>query len=189
MVTPRAVRTLVSASGTSLSLAIPTGAKYGDTLLAAVHVAGGTGITITPPSDWELVLRTDDTTTASIAVYRHRYTSASVSPFVWTITSAAALVILSAYGGADQVVAVDVSGGQANASSSSATAPSVTTTKTDGELVGFWGASASARTSTPPSGWVERADVQGARGHLAADRLPSVPPRARRRSRMPTNFA
>jgi hypothetical protein len=161
MIAYRAKTTLVSASGTSLSLAIPT-AEYGDALLMAILVAGGTGITITPPADWELVLRTDSTTVISVAVYRHRYLSGSTTPVVFTITSAAALAALTAWGGVDQISAVDVSGGQANASSANCVAPSVTTTKTDAQLVGLFAAATTARTATPPSGWTERLDIQGA---------------------------
>lgn len=162
MIAYRAKTTLVSATGTSLSLAIPTGAEYGDTILAGLLVAGGTGITITPPTDWELVLRTDSTTVISVAVYRHRYLTASVTPVVFTITSAAALACLVVAGGADQVSVIDVSGGQANASSANCVAPSVVTTKTDAQLFGFFAAATGTPTATPPSGWVERLDIQGA---------------------------
>ena len=162
MIAYRARTTLVSASGTSDSLSIPSTAQYGDTILAGILVAGGTGITITPPTDWELVLRTDSTTVISLAVYRHRYLSASVTPVVFTITSAAALATLIVAGGADQITVIDVSGGQANASSANCVAPAVVTTKTDAQIFGFFGAATGAVTATPPSGWTERADFAGA---------------------------
>jgi hypothetical protein len=149
-------------SGTTLTLTAPEDVEIGDLLLAAVQVAGGTGITITPPSGWDLVLRTDQTTTQSLAVYRHRYTAESEASWGWTLTSAAAVGVLVALGGVDHVSPVDVSGGQANASSTSAVAPSVTTTRTNAQLVALFAAATGAVAATPPSGMTERVDTAGA---------------------------
>jgi hypothetical protein len=59
----------------------------------------------------------------------------------------------------DPLSPIDTSGGQANASSSSVTAPSITTTVADTVLVGFF-ATADDRTFTAPSGMTERYDVK-----------------------------
>lgn len=162
MIAYRAVSSVTQTSATSLTLTVPSTAEMGDLLLAVLHVDGGSGITITPPAGWELVLRTDDSTTETTAVYRCRKVSGLAETHVFTFTSAACVAHMLAYGGVDQVTAVDVSGGQANASSASCTAPSITPTKTNAQLVWIGGAATGARTATPPSGFTERADSQGA---------------------------
>jgi hypothetical protein len=61
------------------------------------------------------------------------------------------------------VTPVDVSGGQANASSTSVTAPSITTLNPDEQLVGFFGTGA-ATSFTAPAGMAERGDVASSAG-------------------------
>jgi hypothetical protein len=158
----RAVTTLAQAAATTVTLTVPTGVVAGDLLLAVLHVGGGTGTTITPPTGWELVLRTNDGTSEATAVYRRRYLADTPASHSWTITAAACVAALLAYGGADQVTPIDAAAGQANASSTSATAPSVTTTKSSALLVGIWGAATGAPTATLPAGFTERFDLAGA---------------------------
>jgi hypothetical protein len=163
MVTYRPTYTSIAqSSGTTLTLTKPADVEAGDWLLAGLQVAGGTGVTITPHSDWELVRRQDDSTDESLAVYRHRVTASSPASWAFTLTSAAVVAVVIAYGGADQFESVDVSASQANASATSCVAPAATSTKTDALIVGFFGAATGARTATPPTGMTERADVQGA---------------------------
>ena len=152
----------VSAGAATVAVTLPPQAEEGDTLLVALLVAGGTGVTLTAPANWDLVLSTTDGATGRLSIYSSRKTSSNGSNPTFTLSGSQAHVWAAvAYGGVDGVTAVDVSGGQANASSTSCTAPSITTTKTNAHLVFVGGSEASARTFTPPSGFTERVDVAG----------------------------
>jgi hypothetical protein len=100
------------------------------------------------------VLSTVDSTTSRTVVFSH-VASGEPADYTFTFSKAqAAAVAVSAYSG---VSAVGASAGQANASSTSITAPSVSATSGD-VLVGFF-ATARATTVTPPSGMSERAEA------------------------------
>jgi hypothetical protein len=167
----RNVTSAAQASGTVVTLALPGGVKEGDLLLAVLLAGGGSSLTVTPPAGWTVALRTNDGTTAAQLLLWLRYTGGGASSVAFALSSSvAAIGHLLAYGGVDQVVPVDVSGGQANASSTSCTAPSVTTTKSSALLVGAFGGESGAPSATPPSGMTERADSQaGAFGLSVAD--------------------
>jgi hypothetical protein len=159
----RAVATSDYGLVTSFVFTLPDGVEEGDLLLGAIQFTGGSTITITPPSGWTSVLRTNDGTTAGQEVFRAIYAQSLGTSITFGLSGAgsAAIGILAAYGGVDHASPVDVSGGQANASSSSATAPSVATAKSNAHLVAFWGAATGARSATPPQAMTERADRQG----------------------------
>ncbi len=158
-----------SSGATTVTLTRPDGAQYGDLMLAALAFAGGSNVTITPPSGWELVLRTNDTTVGGVAVYQKRYVATdTATSYAFTLsTSSAHASALLVYGGADQVRAVDISGGQANASSANCVAPSVTTTVSNALLVKLASAAAGTVTATPPAGFTERVDTTGGAVSLA----------------------
>jgi hypothetical protein len=146
-----------------VAVTLPSGLKPGDLLLCALHVAGGSGVTITPPPEWTSVLATNDGATARLEVFRARYLDGFSATHTFTFSASGACVAQTiVYGGVEQAAPVDAAAGQANASSTSSTAPSVTTTKGSALLVAFWAPSAGARTATPPVGMTERADTQGA---------------------------
>lgn len=176
MIAFRAISSLAQAAALSVTIDQPSGVEPGDLLLCGVHVAGGSGVTITPPAGWTSLLGTNDGVTARLELFRARYVDGAATRHTFTFSGSQACVVqMAAYGGVEQAAPIDVSGGQANASSTSATAPSVTTTKANAALVAFWGASASARTATPPAGMTERADTQGTALALAfADVLQTV---------------
>jgi hypothetical protein len=151
-----------SSGATSVSVTLPTEAVDGDLLLIAILVAGGTGVTITAPTGVDLVLSTTDTTTGRQSVYEVVKTDALSDPLTFTLSTSAAHVWgCLAYGGVDLVTPVDVSAGQANASSTNCTTTGATTTKTNAHLLHVGGSEASARTFTPPSGFTERIDTAG----------------------------
>jgi len=138
----------------SLMIAKPTGAAAGDVLLAAVAVRGAP--TVSPPAGWTLVQ--DQTTAASASrqvLYWHVAGSSEPSSYTFTLGSRQGFVgIISAYRG---VGAIDVSGGQANASSTAITAPSVTAAAGESVEVGFFGTAVFASIA-PPTGMVEQAE-------------------------------
>lgn len=179
MIAFRAVESLAQTAATSVTVTVPSSCQPGDLVLAAILVAGGSGVTITPPSGWQSVTAINDGTAARLEVFRHRFTDETILTPEFTFSGSAACVTqVAAYGGVDHLLPIDISGAQANASSTSAVAPSVTTTKTNAHLVAFWGAATGARTATPPASWTERADTQGAALALSVADLVQTTPAA-----------
>jgi hypothetical protein len=153
-----------SASATSqgsLTNTKPTGTVQNDVMVANIYVVG-TNPTITAPSGWTLVLSTLDGTTARLSTYYKVAGASEPASYQWTFSGASMTEggIITFYG----VITsnpIDVYGGQANAASTSYTAPSVTTTVSNAMLVAAFGAKAGggSNTVTPPAGMTERYDV------------------------------
>jgi hypothetical protein len=135
-----------------------------DVLLAQITVRGGTGTTITAPAGWTLVRRDDSTTTLAQAVFVLVAGASEPADYTWTFSpSQKASGGIIAYSGVNAAAPVNVHGGQANASSTSVTAPSVTTTVANARLVGFFGA-ARDTLFTPPAGMTEQWDIASTGG-------------------------
>ncbi len=144
-------------TATTLSLATPAGAQVGDVEVMAIASRGNA--LVTPPSGWTLVRQTANGTTMTQSVYTHVVGAGEPASQTWTLSKAqSAAGGIIAYGGVRSVSPVDASGGQANASSTAVTAPSITTTVAGTQLVGFFG-TGSASSFTPPAGMIERGDI------------------------------
>jgi hypothetical protein len=91
----------------------PTTAQF-DVMLAQIVVRGGTATAITPPAGWTLVMRTDDGTTMSQAVYRKAAGAAEPNDYTFTLSQAIQSTgILLSYQGVDNANPVDASVGSA----------------------------------------------------------------------------
>ena len=118
-----------SAAGSQVTIPVPAGAVANDVMIAQVTVRGGTGTTLTPPAGWSLIRRDDDTGgQITEGVYVHVVTAtAEPASYTWSFTSGNdAAGGIADYSGVSTSAPVDVSAGQANASSTSVTAPSIT---------------------------------------------------------------
>lgn len=146
-------------AGSSTAVAnIPTGVANTHVILCGVGVSGGSGTSITPPGGWTSILRTNSTTVYGVELFYR--VSPGGEPASYNFTLGASVnwgTFLINYIGVDNLNPINASGGQANASSTSVTAPSITTTAANCMLVGFFGVVA-AVTFTPPSGMTERQD-------------------------------
>lgn len=150
-----------SFGATTLVINRPGSTSAGNLLLAGITVAGGSNVTITPPSGWTLVGRTNNSTSVGVATYRKIATSSEASSYTWSISpSARATGGIVRLTGVNTSTPVDVSAG-ATGSGTSVTAPSVTTTVENTALVGFFGSNTNA-TFTPPGTLTERVDVANA---------------------------
>jgi RHS repeat-associated protein len=159
--TPGTYRSTSSATSppiTTITVSKPAGVTTNDVLVAGITVRGTP--TITPPAGWTLIRSDANGTTITQAMYQKVAGGSEAGSYAWTfnfpITSAVGGIV--AYSGVDTTSPVDVSGGQANASSSTVTAPSVTTTVANTKLVGFFG-TANDATFSAASGMTERYDV------------------------------
>ena len=166
---PPAVITFRSAStaavqAASISVPRPTGIATGDVLLAAIDTLGVP--TITPPTGWTLVgSEIVNGTSMKQATYVHVASGTEPAAYVWTFSATStATAVIQAYSGVDTANPINVSGGQANASSTSIGSPSVNVTVSGAMLVAFFGIASNA-TITPPSGHAERGEVVAGPGN------------------------
>ena len=110
-------------------------------LIAAIVVNGGTGITITEPSGWTLIRRTNSGTDVGLAIYRKRALKTDAIDFEWTLTSCLASGIIAAYADVEVGGIVDVEGVTATTpASTTVTAPSVTTTNDNERILRIFAA-------------------------------------------------
>jgi hypothetical protein len=119
---------------------------------------------VTPPSGWTL-LRTDANGSTFRQLLYVRVAGASERAtyrFALSQTSKAAGV-LAAYGGVDPAATI-ASAGQSNTTSTSITAPSISSQRAGDLVVGFFGVVPDAVTQiTPPPGMTERIEVMPAK--------------------------
>lgn len=148
-----------SANSATRSVARPTGTGAGQLLLAQVVADGGTGTTITPPSGWTLVKRTDSTTELAVAIYTRWATASEPATYTWSFSpSGRSAIGLARYLDVDATTPLDVAVASATADAATLTAPSVTTATPNALLV-VMAASKRATTFAPASGMTERYDV------------------------------
>ncbi|MBS0307637.1 MAG: hypothetical protein JSS58_01585, partial [Proteobacteria bacterium] len=146
------VQAFNSSAVSSLSFSPPAGATIGDLMLVQLAVRGGTGITsLTPPAGWNVAAdRVDNGTSLMQIVYYRVVTASETTPYTWSFTSNRAAGDMIVYRGVDTSTPINASGGQANASSTSVTAPSITTTVTGTTLVGFFSTTNGGTSITAP---------------------------------------
>lgn len=143
-----------SSAASSLAVSLPSGTVEGDVMVALVSLRGNR--TITAPSGWSSVLRTDNSSGSNIRqqLFVKVATGAEPASFTFSFSGSerCAVAVLS-YRGVDSGAPVDAVGGQANtASSSSVTAPSITATVANARIVGFFAIANGNATLTAPGG-------------------------------------
>lgn len=144
-------------------------------LLAVVSARGGTGVTITPPSGWVLINTIDSSTNLKSATY-YRVQAATGEPTSYDFTfsvSQKATAVMAAYSGVDLGDPVNVNARQANTATTTATAPSVTTTVANTMLVAMYG-KAQASTFTAGSGMTLRDQTTSTGGGNANTKVASA---------------
>lgn len=157
-----------SGASTSRAISRPSGTQAGDLMVAAISVRGGTGTSITPPTDWNLLRRDDSGTTLSTAVYYKFAATGDPGSFTWSFSANVKNVgaILS-FDNPDAASPLDVHNGQANPSGLLVAAPSVTASAASSILTGFYSI-ADFDTFTPPVGMTERTDIRSSSGSAVA---------------------
>ena len=164
-ITLRGVSTATSATGTkvkALILAAPAGVQAGDVMLAAITVRSSARVI--PPAGWTPVRQSVSGGDLRQATY---VSVAGVTiPASWRFGLKTKSVVaggIAAYSGVNTTTPVETSGAKINPSSTSITAPSVTSTAPGSMLVGVFGTAINA-TMTPPSGMAEQADLKTGSG-------------------------
>lgn len=158
----------------SFSINVPVGTVTGDVMIAGISVrpcsttsGGACTATITSPAAWILINTIDQTTGGGFGnrlyVYRRNAVSPEPAAYNWIIAGTPAHD--GAAGGIITFTGVDTSNpivaqaGQATASSSNHTAPSINTGAVTNTMLVTTHAATSAGSWTTPGGMVERVDI------------------------------
>ena len=159
-VTFRAAATPIGVNANSIGIARPTGTLANDVMLAAIAVRGGSNTTITAPSGWTLVRRTNNGTTIGVATYWKRAGTPVADPGPYAFGFSASIRAtggITSYSGVHLTTPINVSNG-GTGSSSSCVAPGVTTTFANTMLVGIFSIAHGNAAFTQPAGMTERWD-------------------------------
>ena len=173
-----ALRGVTTGSTTSTSrdhvtIVVPAAVQANDVMLAQIAVRGGSGSIVTPPAQWTLVRRDNNTNTIAQAIYFHVVTSTLSEParYIWWLTSGMdAVGGIAAYGGVNAATPVDVAVGQANRTSTTITAPSVTVLAghNTNALMGAFAIPNSSRI-TGPTGMTQRWSLHATSGGIGVE--------------------
>jgi uncharacterized repeat protein (TIGR02543 family) len=140
----------------------PNGAAAGHFLLASIDVRSG--VTVDPPDGWTQLLSTKSGNSLEKITYYRFVTEGEPASYVWSFNGAAAASgVILAYSGVDVTNPIDAVAGQANASSTTLTAPSITSETANTMLVALYGIATNASIE-PPASMTERAEVIGSAG-------------------------
>jgi N,N-dimethylformamidase beta subunit-like protein/uncharacterized protein DUF4082/cadherin-like protein/Big-like domain-containing protein/purple acid phosphatase-like protein len=153
----------------TLEIPAPSGLARGDFMLAAVNVRSNVGEVASPaqivtPAGWRLLRMSTSTGLVQATFYRF-LGRATPTSYTWTLTRPGpASGGIVAYIGTDSERPIDAALAKSNSSSTSITAPSITTTVPNTMLVGVFGVAVNGAV-TPPAGMVKRVeDVNDAVG-------------------------
>ena len=144
-VTYRAAATANNGAGTTtLSLGMPTGTTTNDIMIAVISVRGGSGVTVTVPAGWAFINEQNTSTPMKNVMYYKIATSTDAGPYDFTFSVAnKASGVIASYSGVDTAQPIDVNNSQTNTSSTTLTAPSLTTTVANSMLVAGYGTATS----------------------------------------------
>ena len=152
------------ASNNGVDIPKPAGTANGDFLLATIVVDGGTNTSITPPTGWTLVRRTDNSTNIGIATYRRFAGASEGASYLFRVTSSVRAVGgIVRYTGVNTGTPIDVSGpttNPANGSSTNLIAAAISTNTTNTALVAAYGSDTRTSFSAMSAGFAERIDQQ-----------------------------
>ena len=169
------------AGATSVTITTPSGATAGDVLIASIDFRATTTNYQANPNTggWTQLQHTYATGLIKETYYT---VLASTPPSSYTFTmvdvgdlpfAAKASVGMIAYSGVDTISPIIASTQQSNAASTTATAPSVTTSVNDAMVIALYGAPL-ATTATPGGSMTERYDIQSSGGGSGTTKVTSA---------------
>ncbi len=151
----------VATGVTSFTVNKPTGTQENDVMIAAIAIRPSTA-SITAPTGWTLVRRTNNSATNPLAqiIYRKVAGSSEGTSYTWTLGSSptGAAGGISTFYGIDTTAPVNVENGQATPNDISHSTPSVTTT-VNNTIVVTAHSFTSCYNWTPPTGMTEAFEV------------------------------
>ena len=163
-----AVTTGYLTTGYDLVATAPASIAAGNVLIAFLIFDADDANTITPPNGWTQITTVDVSGSAARRSISYFKVAGGSEPETYTWVrdvqgNFAWIITIARISGADTASPINVSGSQANANSTSVTAPTITTTVNNCLLV-FLGSDPNGRTYTPPGGMTERWEQRYAAG-------------------------
>lgn len=155
-------------SGGNLTINIPSSTASGDVLVASIVYEKGDGASVSAPFGWTLIRQTDNGNKVGLRTYYKVAGSSEPALSSWNITqtsngnSKRGAGGIIRYTGVDTANPIDVSAASTS-KSTSAVAPSVTTTVVNDRVIAVYGLNASSSFGTP-SGTTERFDTTNTNG-------------------------
>jgi hypothetical protein len=155
----------------TISVDKPAATATNDVMIATVFVRGALAdirktSVVTPPAGWTLIRRDDYSIDvlgggSTMVSYYRVATASDAAPFTWTFdTARLAAAGIASYSGVSTSSPVDAHAGkmsQLSAYSTTIAAPSVTTTRPNAVVVGFYGLHKGGHIITPPAAMTQRA--------------------------------
>jgi RHS repeat-associated protein len=164
--------TAVGSSGTA-TVTKPTGTVQGDLLVVGLAFEKGSDVTVTPPSGWTLIRRTNQSSNVGYATYRKLAGASEGASYAFALTNSPKWSIgACAIAGADATTPIDVHNG-ASAASGNPSAPSVTTAAANRLVLAFYANKKPATYSGYSSPAVERWDAPNTSGGLPSNAMAS----------------
>ena len=150
---------------TQLTLTKPSDATIGDLLLANIAVNGGSPAGINAPTGWALISRSDNDTNVSIASYYRIVGSTESTTYTWSISPQThAVGGITRYSGIDATNPIDIVG-TSSGRGITATAPSVSTTVANNQVVSLFASNVGKNNSplfSTTSGMTKKYDAKNA---------------------------
>lgn len=147
---------------TQLTVAKPTSTADGELLLASITIKGGAAESITPPSGWTQILRTDNGNNTSMVTYSKFASTSEPVDYTWTITpQTRAIGSITRYSGVSASNPINAAAG-ASGTSATAIAPSITTSVDNTQIIAVYGFNAGAIAIghfSTPVGMTEKYDI------------------------------
>jgi hypothetical protein len=143
-----------SAGATSLVINKPTSTASGNLLVAGISYSGGSNTTITPPTGWNLIRRTDNSTNIGMASYYKVAGGGEPTSYSWTLSSATrasgGIMRYTGVNTSDPINASAGNSGNITATPRNASSATMNTTVNNTAIVGFY-AIGNRTTFSPPT--------------------------------------
>ncbi|MBC7708277.1 hypothetical protein H7Y63_03570 [Polaromonas sp.] len=132
----------VPTAAATIAITTPAGIAAGNTLIAQIMALPGqaNSVAITAPSGWTLIGTSPSANKYTMSLYYHVVASGDPTSYSWSFSpNSTATGGITAFSGVATASPIDVTTSQANGTSTSHSAPSVTASYSNGVVVPFWG--------------------------------------------------
>src|SRR5688500_19037155 len=145
--------------GMNASVAAPSGLAVGNLMVVGLMVEKGSGVTVTPPSGWTLILSSNASSNFGMRSYWKIATAADVGPFIFGMSTSGKYTISnSRFSGFDPAAPIQNQSGAGSASNGSGAtiAPTLNTAANNTLVLAFFGVKKNAGVSSMTAGLTQR---------------------------------
>ncbi len=123
---------------TNLAIAKPADVDQGEVMIASIALHDGKATSVTPPSGWTPILRTDNDTNVGIVSYWKAAGASEPANYTWVLSpQTRAQGGITTYSGVDTTNPIDAAAGNFNRSKIASTSP-ITTTSDNEEVIALF---------------------------------------------------